>query len=185
MELLNASIEKADQILREKNPEIEEEERHKIAKSLGLGAIKYADLSSHRMSDYVFSLERMLKFEGNTAAFLMYAYVRVAGIKRKVGKEIEPLIQSHSVQLTHPTEIALGLHLVQFGEALNEVQEDLLPNRLTDYLYHLAEKFHAFFRDCRVEGSDQETSRLLLSEATARTLKTGLNILGLNTVERM
>ena len=156
-----------------------------LAKALGIGAIKYADLSCNRTSDYVFSYERMLNFEGNTAAFLMYAYVRVAGIKRKVGADIEQVEKHHHIVLEHPSEIALGLHLLQFGEALEQVSRDLLPNRLTDYLFVLAEKFNAFFRDCRVEGSPQQNSRLLLCEATARSMQQGLEILGVRTVEKM
>jgi arginyl-tRNA synthetase len=127
----------------------------------------------------------MLKFEGNTAAFLLYAFVRIQGIKRKVGKEIAEVIQRSHVVLEHPSEIALALLLRQFGEVLDIMARDLIPNRLCDYLYELAEKFHAFFRDCRVEGSEQEESRLLLCEATSRILEKGLEILGLKTLDRM
>ena len=161
------------------------EERHLLAKDLGIGAIKYADLSCHRASDYTFSYERMLRFDGNTAAFLMYAYVRINGIKRKVNTDIDKLKQEHSIHLEHPSEIALGVHLAQFSEALEIVADDLLPNRLTDYLYILAEKFNAFFRDCRVEGSPQQNARLLLCEALAKVMKQGLEILGLKTVDKM
>lgn len=182
--LLNA-ISEAKGILQEKSPEMDSIERDSLAKALGIGAIKYADLSCNRTGDYVFSYERMLRFEGNTAAFLMYAYVRVAGIKRKVGVEIEPLLKTERIALEHPTEVALAVQLIQFGEALDLVASDLLPNRLTDYLYGLAEKFNAFFRDCRVEGTPQQNSRLLLCEAVARTLKQGLTILGVKTVDKM
>jgi arginyl-tRNA synthetase len=185
IDLLQAAIDYANQILQERNPEMEEEERQRLAQALGLGAIKYADLSNHRMSDYTFSYDRMLRFEGNTAAFLMYAYVRVAGIKRKVNIDPYALLESTHIHLVHPSEIDLGLHLLRFQEALHLVANDLLPNRLTDYLYLLAEKFNAFFRDCRVEGSPQQNERLLLCEATARVLKQGLHILGVETVERM
>ena len=135
------------------------------------------------MKDYVFSYERMLKFDGNTAAFMLYAYVRIQSIKRKVNKEISTL--PNTLVLEHPSEISLGLHLCRFGETLDSVARDLLPNRLTDYLYDLAEKFHAFFRDCRVEGTPQEESRLVLCETTGRILKKGLNLLGLETLDRM
>lgn len=185
IDLLTTAIDKAGDILVERNPEMSAEERNALAHNLGIGAVKYADLSCNRTGDYVFSYERMLKFEGNTAAFLMYAYVRVASIKRKVQVKIDEIIESTEIALQHPSEIALGMHLMQFEEAIALVGKDLLPNRLTDYLYQLAEKFNAFFRDCRVEGSEQQNSRLLLCEATARTLKQGLEILGLKTVERM
>lgn len=185
MDLIQAAIEHADQILRERNPEREESERRILARALGIGAIKYADLSNNRVSDYTFSYDRMLRFEGNTAAFLMYAYVRVAGIKRKINIEPHSLLKQTFIHLEHPAEIALGLHLLRFYETLDMMAHDLLPNRLTDYLYELAEKFNLFFRDCRVEGHAQQNERLLLCEATARILKQGLTILGVSTVERM
>lgn len=185
IDLIHTAIEQASAILAERSPEMPLEERQLLAKNLGIGAIKYADLSSHRTSDYTFSYERMLRFDGNTAAFLMYAYVRIIGIKRKVNVEIEKLKTIHSIHLEHPSEIALGLHLAQFSEALEMVADDLLPNRLTDYLYNLAEKFNAFFRDCRVEGSEQQSSRLLLCETVGSVMKQGLQILGLKTVDRM
>jgi len=185
IDLLTAAIDHADKILLERSPEMPAAERAELAHALGIGAIKYADLSCNRTSDYVFSYERMLRFEGNTAAFLMYAYVRVAGIKRKVKADIESVISNHHIKLEHPSEISLGMHLAQFGEALDIVAEDLLPNRLTDYLYVLAEKFNAFFRDCRVEGSPEQSSRLLLCEAVARVMHQGFKILGLPTIDKM
>lgn len=186
IDLINNAIAQADAILQERSPEMLSEEREVLAKALGIGAIKYADLSCHRVGDYVFSYDRMLRFEGNTAAFLMYAYVRIAGIKRKVkATSIDILMLNHHITLKHPSEIALGMHVAQFSEALQVLADDLLPNRLTEYLYTLSEKFNAFFRDCRVEGSPEQNSRLLLCEVTARVLKQGLEILGLKTVEKM
>ncbi len=185
IDLLLEAVQHAKQIMKERLPELSEDELNHVSTILGIDAIKYADLSSHRIKDYVFSYERMLKFEGNTAAFLLYAYVRIQGIKRKVGKEISDVIKRAHIVLEHPTEIALALHMRQFGEALDVMARDLIPNRLCDYLYELAEKFHAFFRDCRVEGSPQEESRLLLCESASRVLEKGLNILGLKTLDRM
>lgn len=185
IDLINTAINQADQILAERSPEMPSEERYLLAKDLGIGAIKYADLSCHRVSDYTFSYERMLRFDGNTAAFLMYAYVRTISIKRKVNIDLNQLKASRHIILEHPSEISLGIHLAQFSEALEMVAEDLLPNRLTDYLYTLAEKFNAFFRDCRVEGSPQQDSRLLLCEITGLVLKQGLEILGLHPVNKM
>lgn len=185
IDLLTNAIQKADDILKERSPEMDCEERQALAKALGIGAIKYADLSCHRVSDYTFSYDRMLRFEGNTAAYLMYSYVRIAGIKRKVKAQMDALLLAHHVRLEHPSEISLGLHVARFPEALEMVAKELLPNRLTDYLFTLAEKFNAFFRDCRVEGSAQECARLLLCEVTARVLHQGLEILGLHPVERM
>lgn len=185
IDLLHGAVAKAQDVLSERLPELSAQEIEKLAGVLGIDAVKYADLSCHRIKDYVFSYERMLKFEGNTAAFLLYAYVRIQGIKRKVGKQIAQFIDQTHILLEHPTEIELALHLRQFGETLEMVARDLLPNRLCEYLYILAEKFHAFFRDCRVEGSPQEESRLLLCETTARILEKGLNLLGLKTLDRM
>ncbi len=185
IDLLQGAVVKAKEVLTERLPDLSFDAIEKMAVVLGIDAVKYADLCCHRIKDYVFSYDRMLKFEGNTAAFLLYAYVRIQGIKRKVGKEIQKLVESTHVVLEHPTEIELALHLRQFGETLEMVARDLLPNRLCEYLYVLAEKFHAFFRDCRVEGSPQEESRLLLCEITARILEKGLNLLGLKTLDRM
>jgi arginyl-tRNA synthetase len=185
IDLLQAAILHADRILQERNPEMENAERKKLAHALGIGAIKYADLSSHRVSDYTFSYDRMLRFDGNTAAYLMYSYVRVAGIKRFMNVDPLSLLKDYQIQLEQPAEIDLGLHLLRFQEALDLMSQDLLPHRLTDYLYVLAEKFNAFFRDCRVEGSLQQNERLLLCEATARVLKQGLTILGVPIVEKM
>lgn len=183
IDLLTEAIDRAGAILKERGTPPAEIER--LSRVIGIGAIKYADLSSHRTKDYTFSYDRMLRFEGNTAVFLLYAYVRINGIKRKTSADLERLLQEAKISLQHPSEIALGLHLRRFGETLELMAKELLPNRLTDYLYELAEKFNAFFRDCRVEGSLEEASRLLLCEAAARVLRQGLEILGLQTVEKM
>ena len=183
--LLYTSVDKAKQIMEERNPDMAPEERLAIAKALGIGAVKYADLSCHRTSDYTFSYDRMLRFDGNTAAFLMYAYVRVASIKRKIHANIEEVRKEHRIELKHPSEIALGMQLLQFVETLEQVSADLLPNRLTDYLYNLANKFNAFYRDCQVENSPEQGSRVLLCEVVARIMKQGLHLLGVETVEKM
>ncbi len=185
IDLILTAINEAEKILREKNPDMKRDELKELAKALGIGAIKYADLSCNRVSDYTFSYERMLKFEGNTAAFLMYSYVRIVGIKKKVNVNMAALKQTGKITLTHPAEIALALHLAQFGETIQILAKDLLPNRLTDYLYGLADKFNAFYRDCQVTGSTEQDSRLLLAEACAITMKKGLEILGLQVIERM
>ena len=185
IDLINAAVIKAEAILQERNPDWPQDEQKFVAKALGINAIKYSDLVSHRISDYVFSYEKMLRFEGNTAAFVMYSYVRVQGIIRKVGIDPQTLIPSTKIALSHPSEVALALHLAQFAETLDHMAEDLMPNRLTEYLYALAETFNHFFRDCRVEGTPEQNSRLLLTEATGRVLKQGMDLLGLVTVDRM
>ncbi len=185
IDLLHEAILHARKLIQEKISQINEQELDHLAENIGMAAVKYADLSCHRQKDYVFSYERMLKFEGNTAVFLLYSYVRIMGIKRKIKANIESIMKHHHIKLEHPSEIALGFHLLRFGEVLEMVVKDLLPNRLTDYLYDLAGKFNAFFRDCRVEGTPQEGSRLLLCEVTGKILKQGLYLLGIKTVDRM
>lgn len=185
IDLITSAIQQAKIILKDRNVELSEEQLNITAITLGINAIKYADLSCNRVSDYVFSYERMLRFEGNTAAFLMYAYVRVAGIKRKIGKDITQIPSSTKIQLEHPSEIDLGLHINRFAEMLIQLADDLLPNHLTEYLFVLAEKFNAFFRDCRVEGTAQQDQRLLLCELVAKVMHCGMNILGLRIIDRM
>lgn len=185
IDLLTEAVNQAYLIAEERLPDASEEEKKYFARTIGIGAVKYSDLSTHRTKDYTFSYEKMLRFEGNTAVFLLYAYVRILGIKRKTGAVMEELERDVAIAVNHPSEIALGLHLRRFGEVLNLVAKELLPNRLTDYLYELAEKFNAFFRDCRVEGSPEQGSRLLLCELSAKILRQGLHLLGLQTVPRM
>lgn len=182
IDLLTEAIDHARSLLKERLPDAKPSEIEHLARVLGVGAVKYADLASSRTKDYTFSYERMLRFEGNTAVFLLYSYVRIQGIKRRVGC-MEG--QNSPICLDHPSEMALGLHLRRFGEVLDLMGRELLPNRMTDYLYALAEKFNAFFRDCRVEGTEEEGSRLALCELTSRVLSRGLHILGLETVDRM
>lgn len=179
-DLLDEGVQRAEVLLKDRLSDSNKIEH--AAKVLGIGAIKYADLCCNRTKDYTFSYERMLQFEGNTAAFIIYAYVRIQSIKRKIDKKID---FSLALTLEHPTEIALALHINRFCEALDGMAQELLPNRLTDYLFHLAESFHAFFRDCRVMGDPHENARLMLCELTARVLKKGLFILGVETLEQM
>ena len=186
-DLLDTAVAKAKEMLikREEGNDIDNTDIERRASIIGVGSVKYADLSCNRVKDYTFSYDRMLQFEGNTASFILYAFVRIQSIKRKIGIDIDALMKTPKVKLSHSTEISLALHLRRFGEALKSMDTDLLPNRLTDYLFVLAEKFHAFFRDCRVEGDQAQESRLVLSEITGRILAKGLNILGIETVDRM
>lgn len=180
IDLLQTAIEKAKGLLEERMTNASSEEIAETARILGIDAVKYADLSCHRIKDYMFSYDRMLRFEGNTAAFLLYAFVRIQGIKRRAGEE-----KMGEIVLEHASEITLGLHLRQFSEALAQIDHELLPNRLCDYLFTLAEKFNAFYRDCPVDGAKEMPSRLALCDLTARVLEKGLELLGLETVLRM
>lgn len=179
IDLLNTAVDKAREILKERG--MSESEIPSMAKTLGINAVKYADLSGNRVQDYQFSYERMLKFEGNTAAFIMYSLVRILSIQRKVGAAID----MKALKLEHPSEMALALHLTQFSETIDYVVHELYPNRLSDYLYQLATDFNVFFRDCRVEGDPMQASRLVLLDLTARVFKTGMHLLGLHALERM
>ena len=185
VDLLHTAVEKAKAIINERLPDIKEDELISLSTALGINSVKYADLSSHRTKDYVFSYDKMLKFEGNTAPFLMYSYVRILSIKRKLNEKAESIINNNQIDLSDPSEIALGLHLARFSEIIEMMVKDLLPNRLAEYLYSLAEKFNAFFRDCRVIGSEKQGPRLVLCELTLKILQKGFDILGLKTVKRM
>ena len=185
IDLIDAAVDKAKTLLSQRNKELTTDELQHMATVLGINAIKYADLANNRVSDYVFSLDRMLQFEGNTAAFVCYAYVRIQSIKRKIAADIPHLQTSTQIVLTAPEEIDLGLQVLQFNDTLNSCLQELLPNRLTDYLFHLAEKFHVFFHNCRVDGAAEQNSRILLCEATAQVLAQGLQLLGLRPLGRM
>lgn len=182
IDLLKKAVSKAASILKERGDQLHDPK--KAATVLGINAIKYADLSSLRTKDYIFSYDKMLQFEGNTAAFLLYAYVRICSIQEKANFDLKKL-QNKSLSLKDPNEIALALHVLQLREVLESFAQTLYPNRLSDYLYQLADKFHAFFRDCQVIGSESETSRLILCELVKKAFLIGFEILGLKTVERM
>ncbi|MBI5274811.1 MAG: arginine--tRNA ligase [Chlamydiales bacterium] len=185
IDLIQEAIERSYELMKDRIPDASDEELMSAAKILGVDAVKYADLSGHRQKDYAFSYDRMLKFEGNTAAFLLYSYVRIQSIKRKADIALDALMHSASIQLETAQETDLALHLLRFSEALREMDKELLPNRLCDYLFTLAEKFNIFFRDCQVIGHELQHSRLLLADLTGRVLKQGLSLLGLKTLDRM
>jgi arginyl-tRNA synthetase len=156
------------------------------ARTVGLGAVKYADLSQNRLSNYIFSYDKMLMLQGNTAPYMLYAYVRVQGIGRKGGINWSELT-APQVVLMEETEIVLAKHLLQLEDILVEVERDLYPNRLCQYLFELSQKFNQFFDRCPVLTSEGDTriSRLVLCDLTARTLKLGLNLLGIEVLDRM
>jgi len=170
-------------------PELGEDERRRVADAVGLGAIKYADLAHNRTSDYVFSYDKMLALTGNTATYMQYSYARVNGIFSKGSVEIEKLrVAGASIQFTEPAERALALELLRFSDALADVVEDYRPNQLTSYLYQLTKVFFSFYEQCPVLKAEDErtrSSRLLLCDLTARTIRQGLDLLGINVVERM
>ncbi len=184
IDLLYEAVNHAKKILKDRL-DTDNETLEKYAVNLGISAIKYADLSNHRQSDYIFSYDKMLSLEGNTAAFLFYSYVRILGIKRKIDSDIDRIIKSSKINLKHPSEVSLGIHLARFSEVLEMMSRDLLPNRLCDYLYELATRFNVFFRDCRVEGTIEQNERLALCEYTSKVMKKSFDILGLKPLDKM
>ncbi len=186
-DLLNEAEERSFSQVSERNPTLSEEERREIARIIGIGAVKYADLLPHRQGDYVFSWDRMLSFQGNTAPYLQNAYVRIRSIFRKLAEAGAAWDQGQPILLEQPAELALGKRLLQFGEVLPLVLLDHRPNTLANYLYELANTFHAFYEACPVLKSEgaQRASRLALCDLSARLLKTGLELLGIEVPERM
>ncbi len=185
IDLLEESEQRAAEAIKDKFPDLTAEERSQIAHAVGIGAIKYADLSNDRIKDYVFDWDRMLAFQGNTAPYLMYAHARVRSIFRKAG---EQQLAQRSVQLTHPAERALALALLGFPSAVAQVASTLQPHLLCSYLYPVAVRFAEFFEQCpvlRASTEAERTTRLALSDVAARTLAAGLDLLGIEAPERM
>ena len=184
-ELLDEAEQRAAKIVAEKNPDMPEAERRDIARIVGLGAVKYADLLPNRQSDYVFSWDKMLSLQGNTAPYLQNAFVRIRSIFRKAGEEFG--FQISDFRFSGAAELALAKKLFHFGEVVPQVLEDHRPNLLANYLFELANTFHSFYEACPVlksEGS-LRAARLALCHATARVLQSGLGLLGIEAPERM
>ena len=176
--------------LKEEGREETEDFINHVAKVIGISAVKYADLSQNRTSNYIFSYDKMLALQGNTAPYMLYAYARIQGISRKGGINFEQLGDNAQVLLGHETELTLAKHLLQLNEIITTVEQDLFPNRLCEYLFQLSQKFNLFYD--RAHGvpvlnaeEPQRTSRLVLCNLTARTLKLGLSLLGIPVLERM
>jgi arginyl-tRNA synthetase len=157
-----------------------------VAQVTGLSAVKYADLSQNRTSDYKFDLDKMLDLKGNTAPYLLYAYVRPQGVSRKGNIDFSKL-DNIEIILTEEAELTLAKHILQLEEILKEVESNLLPNRICLYLFELSQKFNQFYEQCDIlnAAEPQKTSRLILADLTARTIKLGLSLLGINVLERM
>ena len=187
-DLLDEAEERAYKLVTDKNPNLPEEQRKGIARAVGIGAMKYSDLSKDRTSDYVFSWDKMLSFDGNTAPYLQNAHVRVHGIFRKAKERgIQVRIDPDAIRIEAPPEVALAKHILRLGEVLEIVARELKPHHLTNYLYELATRYHVFFENCPVLQSEEPTrsSRLALSDLTARTLALGLDLLGIEHPEQM
>lgn len=173
---------KAALVERGKAEEWTEKELEETAEAVGYGAVKYADLKNNRLTNYTFNFDQMLNDKGNTAVYLLYAHARICSIIRKSGKDIDELKKGGKIELAHPDERVLGLHLLQFAEVVEEACTNLLPNVLCEYLYSLSENFTKFYSNCQVVGSAEETSRLLLCEATALVMRKCFHLLGITPV---
>ncbi len=193
-ELLDEAVERAKTIVEEKNPELSPDKKEKIANAVGIGAVKYADYSNNRTSDYVFSFDKMLAMDGNTAPYMQYAYARIKSIERKAqdkDKNVNikgELVGLETLSLTEPAELDLAKYLIRYGEAIQAAAADYRPNYLTAYLYELAQKFSAFYTNCPVLKAEpgKRPTRLLLCDLTAKTIKHGLSeLLGIEVVEQM
>ncbi len=185
-DLLDEAVERAHTLVSEKNPEMSAQELNDLAEVVGIGAVKYADLSKSRTTDYVFDWDNMLAFEGNTAPYMQYAYTRVLSVFRKAG--IEPESLKGNIVLTEAREAQLAARLLQFEETITQVARDGTPHVMCAYLYDLAGLFSGFYEHCPILSADDEqirNSRLQLAALTAKTLKQGLDTLGIKTVQRM
>ncbi|MBL5963808.1 arginine--tRNA ligase [Lelliottia amnigena] len=186
-DLLDEALERARRLVAEKNPDMPAEELEKLANAVGIGAVKYADLSKNRTTDYIFDWDNMLAFEGNTAPYMQYAYTRVLSVFRKADID-ESALANAAVVITEDREAQLAARLLQFEETLTVVAREGTPHVMCSYLYDLAGLFSGFYEHCPILSADNEearNSRLKLAQLTAKTLKLGLDTLGIETVERM
>jgi arginyl-tRNA synthetase len=196
--LLDEAVERALKIVSDNDdakpsgPELSADERRSVAEAVGIGAVKYADLSQNRTSDYTFSYDKMLAMQGNTATYMQYAHARVRSIfargEKQLGGELLSGAIAGAIRLDHPAERALAIELLRFAEAIEMVLADYRPNQLTNYLFELSNKFSTFYEQCpvlRAETPELVRSRLLLCDLTARVIEQGLELLGIAAVERM
>jgi arginyl-tRNA synthetase len=184
-EVLAEAVERAAAVVAEKNPELPPAEAAAIAETVGLGAVKFAELSQHRLTDYVFSWDRMLALHGDTAPYLQNSYVRIRSIFRKLDEPFDPA--AHAPAPATDEEIHLARMIARFGEVVPAVLDDFRPNLLANHLLELARAFHSFYEACPVLKAEPPVrgSRLALCDLTARVLRQGLDLLGIGVPERM
>ena len=185
-DVIDEAIERATRVIEEKSPDMPAEEKAKVAQTVGIGAIKFAELSQNRLSDYIFDWDKMLALTGDTAPYLQNSYVRVRSIFRKLDEQ-EACVEKATITLTEEAEIHLARMLARYAETVPATLDDCRPNILAAYLYELARAFHSFYEACPVlrSSDDVRKSRLALCELTARTLKQGMGLLGIEMPERM
>jgi len=186
IDVVNEAIERGVAAVAEKNPDLPEAERMAIGHAVGIGALKYADLSTDRVRDYIFDWDRMLSFDGNTAPYLQYAHTRIASLFRRAEVD-RASVRGDLLNVVEPGERALAIRLLGYEAAIAETVERYSPHRLCTYLYELASDFTTFYEHCPVLKAepDVRSSRLALSELTARVLRHGLGLLGIDTPEHM
>ena len=186
VDLLDEAVERADVAIGEKNPELDPAVRDRVANMVGIGAIKYADLSTDRVKDYVFDFDRMLAFEGNTGPYLQYAHARICSIFRQEGVD-RASVRSTPIELAEPQERVLAMQILAFPTAVDSVLDNYQPHKLCTYVFDLATAFSAFYEHCRIKGSPEPTysSRLALADLTARVLERSLGLLGIDAPEQM
>jgi arginyl-tRNA synthetase len=185
--LLDEAVERASAAIAEKNPEMPADERARVATMVGIGAVKYADLSGDRIKDYIFDWERMLSFDGNTAPYLQYAHARICSIFRRAGID-RASVRTARPALGDPRERALALRLLRFDAAVWDALDGYHPHKLCTYLYDLASDFTSFYEHCPVLKAEDEAvraSRLFLCDTTARVMSCGLDLLGIQAPEQM
>ena len=187
VDLLDEAVTRAFDLVSSKNPDLEETERRHIAQAVGIAAVKYADLSKNRTSDYLFDWSSMLSFEGNTAPYLMYAYARIRTLLAKQTVDTDGIIRFPESVALAPEEKALLLKSLQLAETIDAVAQDCFPNTLSNYLYELSASFMRFYEACPIQGTDAATraNRLSLCVLASEALKQGLDLLGIETLERM
>lgn len=184
-DLLDESVTRAFNLVAEKNPQLAQTEKELISRTVGIAAVKYADLSKNRTSDYIFDWSSMLSFEGNTAPYLLYAYARIQSVLRRLQEE--SVAPGNVIALTAPEERTLAVKILQFAELVRQLGEECYPNQLCLYLYELSGLFMKFYENCPImkAEADVRASRLALAHLTAETLKKGLNLLGIEPLQRM
>ena len=186
-DLLVEAVERAERLLRDKNTDLSDDDIKIIARKVGIGAIKYADLSKTRTNDYIFDWDAMMSFEGNTAPYLQYAYTRIRSIFRKAN--IDPQSFNAEINIIEPQEKALAMKLLQFEEIIDQVASEGYPHILCNYVYELASAFMSFYEHCPIlkDGVDEQSqqSRLQLSKQTSETIAKGLDLLGIEVMEKM
>ncbi len=191
VDLLDEAVERATKLVAEKSPNLSPDELNTISQAVAIGAVKYADLSKNRTTDYIFDWDNMLTFEGNTAPYLQYAYTRIQSIFRKAELSLDAVSDTvaDTVTLAHPAEAFLGQKLIQFGDMVRQVADRGMPHLLCGYLYELAGAFMTFYEACPINKAgvpeQDKASRLKLCAATAKTLRLGLQLLGIQTLDKM